>query len=485
MPLFRGWTDYLRLPWAHLEWNLRKSLWQRRGRSGPCPCLNPSDPHGPARARCDAIIHWHQPARFQRVCPLLVKAEGEWRCAGGRDGVRPYWTRALRFHGALLCGLGLAALLSLHGLLYLGGARDIGPLDFATPSGWSRIQTARADAFRRQALQAFADGRYPEMMLALSTAEDLSPHGDLDTRLLLLRLAEQRRHFDLADRLHANLQNQHPDALAAIDIVRHDSLLLSGRWPALARLALTRLEPGRPDSGPWLRTLALTVRHIADRADFPRLHATEISRLPPDWIQLIRYLCADDPAGLDFVNVTADSTLHATIALEHATRIGDAVTAAAAIGQLASRPEPFRDLRHQTLVRLRFQSPLRSHAPLRAELVDLAATSPARLQRLLADALLTGDAEWLDIIARRLPDALPASLAGDLWFAAALLDRPALRVRAETRLTATGRVAPDYFELAARREPGAADWMQWLTLVPCSRDMLLALAERGHGSALR
>lgn len=485
MPLLRGWTDYLRLPWAHLEWNLRKSLWLRRGRSGPCPCLNPSDPHGPARARCDAIIHWQLPARFQRVCPLLVKAEGEWRCAGGRDGARPYWARALRFHAILLGSLGLTALLAIHGLLYLGGVRDITPLDFVTPSGWSRIQTARADAFRRLALQAFADGRYPEMLLALNTAEDLSPKGDLDSRLLLLRLAEQRSHFDLADRLHANLQNQHPDDRASIDIVRHDSLLISGRWPALARFALTRLEPGRPESGPWLRTLALTIRHVADRADFPRLHATDISRLPPDWIQLIHYLCADDPVGLELVNVTPDSTLLATIALEHAARIGDSATAAAAIGQMAARPEPFRDLRHHNLIRLRFQSPLRSHAPLRAELVDLAATSPARLQLLLADALQAGDAEWLEIIARRLPAALPAPLAGDLWFAATLLDRPALRARAEAELTTAGHVSSDYFALAVRREPGAADWMQWITLVPCSRDMLLVLAERGHGAGPR
>ncbi|MFH1500258.1 MAG: hypothetical protein ABII82_20830 [Verrucomicrobiota bacterium] len=467
-------SDLLRLPWAHVYWNIRKARWVSNGRRGRCPCLNPSDPSGPGQARCEAVVHWHRPARFQSVCPLLVRDQGEWRCSGGSAGARPFWRRALSRLLTLAAACLLILLFTIQGLLWAGGVRGVTPLDLLLPQRWQHVRIARAEAFHRLAMDALRAGRHQEMMLALATAEDTAPGANLDTGLLSMRLAEHRRNHAITDRLHRHLLDHYPDQHDLIKLSYHDALLVSGRWPDLARACLDNLSPSAPDAVAWLRSLALATHHLPDRPAFADARANTIDALPPAWRAQVRMLLLNEAPDLTHPG-DQHGTL-ATVAIEHAARTGDAMLAADAFGALATRPDTLRDLRLQNRYRLRFPRSSRDPSALRATLTDLA-TSPDALQTLLADALRSDDAAWLTNLAARLPDNISPQCAGDLWLAATVLGADPVRRLAETRLQTGGRVPPSYFQLAARRDHGAADWTQWITVIPCSREMLFTLAE--------
>ena len=77
-----GWLgDFLRFWWGLLYWNTRKGLFRLNRDQASCPCQNPSDSGRARETGCDAAHYWHQPARFRRVCPLLVETPDGLRCS--------------------------------------------------------------------------------------------------------------------------------------------------------------------------------------------------------------------------------------------------------------------------------------------------------------------------------------------------------------------------------------------------------------------
>ncbi len=388
--------------------------------------------------------------------------------------MRPFWTKAALHLGLLSGSVLLVAILGMFTLLRATGADSITPLDLALPWRWERIGNARADAFRQNALRSLQGGDYATVLLALTTAEEIAPGTNLETGLLALRLSEQRNQYVLTDQLHHRLVQGYPEHRLRINVNYRDALLISGRWPTLAQLSLEQLDPEASGTGPWLRTLVLAIDMLPDASGFSETHRQQVDALPAVWRGFIQRILDETAPGPDFPSGQIE--LFATIAIEHAARTGDTSLAADAFGALIMLPDVFRDLRLQNRYRLRFPNSTRDPSALRLTLVDFA-DSPSALQQLLSDALLSSDPVWLAAIANKLPAKVPDDCAGDLWLASTLLGQDQLRAKAEHMLQETGRVQSEYFQFAASHDPGASGWSEWIAVVPCSREMLLALAE--------
>lgn len=464
------WSDLLRTPWAYLYWNYKKSRWLAGGRSGRCPCLNPSDPHGPRQARCEAVVYWARPERFQKICPLLERDKGEWRCSGGRKHVRAFWGRAIRFYALTSGALLVAVVLALQGVFWMTGVRGLTPLDIILPGRWDNVQSARAEAFRRLAITSMQSGDYQQVLLALATAEDTAPGTNLATGLITLRLAEQSRQHVVTDKLFARLTQAYPNDHGHIAIILRDALLISGRWPTLAELSLAELDPRKPEAGPWLRTLALAADSMPQADSLIQTHADRIDALPAAWNSIVRRLLDDPHAQIEYPPEHAE--LFATIAIEHATRAGDTALAAEAFGILAAHPDAFRDLRLQNRFRLRYPTSSRDPYALRLTLIDFAKDDDT-LQLLIPSALRARDTKWLAAVTDKFSAKPSADCAGDLWLAATLLKDAPLQNRAEALLPEHA----DYFALVRAGSHGASSWSDWITVIPCSREMLFTLAE--------
>src|SRR5207253_1322402 len=82
------------------------------GRSA-CPCQSPSDSGRAYETQCDACMSWSRPARFQRVCPLLVPTKDGMRCSANTPEVRPFWGRAFGFYGGVLFSIYLVGVITV------------------------------------------------------------------------------------------------------------------------------------------------------------------------------------------------------------------------------------------------------------------------------------------------------------------------------------------------------------------------------------
>ena len=92
---------------------------------------------------CEAVLHWHRPERFRRVCPLLERGvDGRWCCSVAADGVRPFWGIAAR--AVLLVSAGIFLVVTLGAW---GGLRIIGyPVkhyQVAWPPAWRALAVVR------------------------------------------------------------------------------------------------------------------------------------------------------------------------------------------------------------------------------------------------------------------------------------------------------------------------------------------------------
>ncbi|MBP7481934.1 MAG: hypothetical protein KA788_05305, partial [Lacunisphaera sp.] len=124
-----------------------------------CPCQTYADSGHALDARCDAVLHWRQPDRFKRVCPLLVQTPQGWRCGVNAESVRPFWGRAL------LYGAGLGLLLYLAGTLLVFGllrsARyEASYLAVVWPPRWGELRRAQENLYVARAQQALQAGQY-------------------------------------------------------------------------------------------------------------------------------------------------------------------------------------------------------------------------------------------------------------------------------------------------------------------------------------
>lgn len=249
----RGWfADLFRLPWALIYWNVRKAWFRwRRGRAS-CPCQSPSDSGRAYETQCEACVSWSRPARFRRVCPLLVATPNGLRCAADTAEVRPFWGRAGLFFGgtALVCYAVLVVI--AFGFLRTVGY-PISIVDVAVPVRWQKLQEARSWYFENRAEKAFEAGNTVEGLLYLSNAFDFDP-ANYRVGLKLAKNYQAGQPIQ-SDEIFSRLLRDHPDKREATAQEWFRALLARGDFPRIATLAQEQILAGSPRAAVWMRAL--------------------------------------------------------------------------------------------------------------------------------------------------------------------------------------------------------------------------------------
>lgn len=250
-------ADLFRLAWGLLYWNFRKSWFRfRRGRVG-CPCQAPSDSGRAFETACDASLHWHRPADFRRVCPLLVQTDDGLRCSVNTADVRPFWGRAAAYYGGTLLTLYLAAAIGLFAFLRTVGY-PVNVFHVVWPGLWYRVREDRGWFFMQRAQQAFDTGRPSEGLLYLSNAYEFNP-GNYTVATSLaqkLQLGQPQR----SDEIYRQLLVDHPEQQAAIAQTWFHALLARGDFEGVAKLARRELVDDSAHASPWMRALIFATR---------------------------------------------------------------------------------------------------------------------------------------------------------------------------------------------------------------------------------
>jgi hypothetical protein len=271
-----GWlADFFRFWWGLLYWNTRKTVFRWRG--GRCPCQHPSDSGRGLETACVACANWNQPARFQRVCPLLVTMPHGLRCSVNTHEVRPFWGRAAGFYGGAVGALYLAAVLGVFALL-----RGIGyPVQFRTvawPRAWPEIRAARAEYFYKIALHALNTNQTKEGMLALAYAYELNPR-NYQAGLLLAKLW-QAPQPTWSDFIYARLLRDDTAEPAAIAEEWYRAMLARGDFAKIAEAAPGFLVRDAAHTPIWIHALFFSTRRLGDSGPLRQLLANDPSLAP-------------------------------------------------------------------------------------------------------------------------------------------------------------------------------------------------------------
>jgi len=274
-----GWlADFFLFCWGLFYWNARKTLFRWRG--GRCPCQNPSDSGRALETTCDACLHWHQPARFRRVCPLLVPTPNGLRCSANTKEVRPFWGRAFGFYGGVIVSAWLTAVLIVFILL-----RGIGyPVHFKSVawlparSARSEISMARGEYFFQMALRALAANRPKEAGLALRNAYECNP---LDYRagLMLAKLFQVGQPAQ-ADFVYAHLLDDDPAQFALIAEQWYRGLLARGDFPEIAQIVPTLLTRDAAHAQVWMHAMLFATRRLGDTKPLLQMLAQDYPLAP-------------------------------------------------------------------------------------------------------------------------------------------------------------------------------------------------------------
>jgi hypothetical protein len=283
---WRAAGDLARLLGGLGYWNARKTLfllgWSRKN-----PCQNVSDEGAPGSMRCTACVHWREPGRLRHVCPDLMRRDDEWRCARGRDQVRPYWGRLLPWWLGFLIILHPLLSTAVWGFFRTTTAPDLAWTQVAWPGRWEQIRPARARYFTGMALRAFAEGRMGDAMLALSTARQMQPE-DYAVRLLRAQFAMYERNIWHADAEFESLWAEHPDRRGHTAIAYHDTLVATMRMEALARHSLNMVARDPDHAGLWIRSLLHGLHWGSQHEVFWDEAAEALAALPPHARTLVR-----------------------------------------------------------------------------------------------------------------------------------------------------------------------------------------------------
>lgn len=257
-----GWfADSLRLIWALFYWNTRKSVFQLRGAAGVPPCQNASDSGIPGKTGCDACLHWHRPARFKRVCPLLAfDSSGTPVCTVPAARVRPFWRKALFLVGGGVVGLYAVGVLTAFGLLRSRGY-DVPWVSVAWPPEWRRFHEYQARLFYEKGRTALAAGRTHEAVLALSFAYQRDPQ--LYEAGGLLAWLWQASQPAASNRIYLQLIREHPQR--RIDTAQrwYRALLSRGDFESITRLSREMLNQDTEHPAAWTYALLFASRHLS------------------------------------------------------------------------------------------------------------------------------------------------------------------------------------------------------------------------------
>jgi hypothetical protein len=271
-----GWlADFFRFCWGLFYWNLRKTVFRWRG--GRCPCQNPSDSGRALETTCDACLHWRQPARFRRVCPLLVITPDGLRCSANTNEVRPFWGRAAGFYSGALVASCLAAVLMVFAFL-----RGIGyPVRFmavAWPPAWPGIRTARGEYFFEKARHALAANQTKEALLDLSYAYELDPR-NYPAGLSLAKLWQAPLPA-WSDQVYARLLHDDTAQSALICDEWHRAMLARGDFPEIAQVMPMLLARDAADAPVWIHAMFFATRRLGDIRPLRKMLAEDPSLAP-------------------------------------------------------------------------------------------------------------------------------------------------------------------------------------------------------------
>ena len=246
-----GWlADFFRLLGGFLFWNARKSAYRLRGARGRCPCQHPSDSGKAWETGCNAITHWHEPARFRRICPLLQKDTAErWRCSVNQTDVRPFWGRAFAFYGGSLASLYLVATLAAFAFLRTTGY-DVTYAGVLWPPAWGKFDGIKSDFFYAKFQRAYAAHDIREALLDLSLAYDLNPR-NYEAGLLLAQFCQVGQ-AGLSNRVYTRLLAEHPDRAEQTSLAFFRALLSRGDFKSVQTLARDRLLASPSSASAWL-----------------------------------------------------------------------------------------------------------------------------------------------------------------------------------------------------------------------------------------
>lgn len=278
-------SDLLRLPLSALHWNTVKTWYVLRGRRRHCPCHDLSDSGEPGRTRCVAVLHWHSPARFRRVCPLLVQTDHGWCCRAAPAQVRPFWGRLLgaaAMLGLVVYVLGCFAVL---GLLHRTGYDQLRYTDVIWPGNWGRFKVVQAQYYRAMGDAALRQRDYRQAQMAYATAMETAP--DYPSGLALAILSSYAGNYAYSDSLFIRLRHEFPEEHERTAIAFHDQLLGSLRLRRLADLCLTGLN--HPDRAklPWVRLLVFVATEGRFASDIVRDRSGAVEQMPRGAQQLL------------------------------------------------------------------------------------------------------------------------------------------------------------------------------------------------------
>jgi len=268
-----GWiSDFIRLAWGFLYWNTRKAVYRWRPTGRGCPCQHPSDSGLAWETGCAAMIHWNQPARFRRLCPLLQQtSSGVWRCSVNRQDVRPFWGRALTFYGSSALIIYLTVTLAAFVFLRTVGYR-VTYLGVLWPPAWSKFTRIRTEMFLLQYENASAAGDMQTALISLSTAYGLAPqHYATGHRLAQLWQVGQP---GFSDQIYRRLLNDHPAEAEGTAQSWFRALLARGDFAMIEVLASERIAADPEQSGAWLNAFLVANRRTGDAKARQRLEVS-------------------------------------------------------------------------------------------------------------------------------------------------------------------------------------------------------------------
>jgi hypothetical protein len=259
-----GWIgDFFRFWWALFYWNTRKTWFRLRGAErDSCPCQNYSDSGLALDSRCDAIIHWHRPVRFRRVCPLLRETPEGWRCGVDAERVKPFWGRALLYGGGSLLVLYLAGTIAAFATLRLAGY-DISYGTLVWPPRWRDLHGAQEKLYASRAQQAMAAGNYREALMALEMVCQLNPR-NYAAGLALANLTQVASHPFMAEHIYERLIHDVPEQRVQTAQIWFRTLLARSAYDKIKPLAATMLMEDAGQRSTWLHALLVAARASND-----------------------------------------------------------------------------------------------------------------------------------------------------------------------------------------------------------------------------
>jgi hypothetical protein len=255
--------DFFRLFWALFYWNTRKTWFRLRGaQRDDCPCQTFSDSGHALDSRCEATLHWQEPARFRRVCPLLVQTPQGWRCSVNAESVRPFWGRALVYFGAAGLAVYVTATLAIFGVLRLANY-ETSYLSVAWPPRWGELRDSQERLYANRAQRALQAGNFQEAILSLDRVTQLNPR-NYAAGLALAGLNQAAGRPYVTEHIYERLMRDVPDQRRQTAQIWFRYLLARSSFSQIKHLATTMLNEDPAERSAWLNALLFSCRQTSD-----------------------------------------------------------------------------------------------------------------------------------------------------------------------------------------------------------------------------